>query len=68
MIFSKQIPQYTSEITQFIESLKAQNPQLEQAQREGRARQWDTGPIDLDARRRALASRVDQKPYVYHSK
>jgi aspartate ammonia-lyase len=68
MIFSKQIPLYTSEITQFIEALKASNPQLEHDQREGRARLWDSAPIDLDARSRAIASRVDQKPYVYHNK
>ena len=32
---------YTSEATQFIESLKAKNPQLEKAQRDGRALLWD---------------------------
>jgi hypothetical protein len=67
MLFSKQIPQYESEITGFIKQLKAANPQLEQEQRAGRARLWDTAPIDLDERSRAAASRVDQKPYVYSS-
>lgn len=68
MLFSKQIPQYESEITGFIKQLKAANPQLEQEQRAGRALLWDKAPIDLDQRSRALESRVDQKPYVYSNK
>ncbi len=68
MLFSKQIPEYESEITGFIKQLKAANPQLEQQQRAGRARLWDTAPIDLDERSRAAESRVMQKPYVYSSK
>ena len=68
MLFSKQIPEYESEITGFIKQLKAANPQLEQEQRAGRARLWDTAPIDLDQRSRALESRVEQKPYVYSNK
>ena len=68
MKLSKQYSQYESEATQFLNSLKAQNPQLEQAQRAGRALLWDKAPIDLDARQRALESRVPQQPYVYQSK
>lgn len=68
MLFSKQIPEYESEITGFIKQLKATNPQLEQEQRAGRARLWDKAPIDLDQTSRALESRVEQKPYVYSNK
>ena len=38
---------YTSEATQFIESLKAKNPQLEKAQRDGRALLWDLSLIHI---------------------
>lgn len=68
MLFSKQMPTYESEATRFIKQLKQANPQLEQQQRAGRARLWDKAPIDLDERKRALESRVAQKPYVYHNK
>lgn len=67
MLFSKQIPRYESEISQFINQLKQKNPQLEQEQRAGRALLWDKAPIDLDLRKRALESSVEQKPYVYSS-
>ena len=57
---------YTSEATQFIESLKAKNPQLEKAQREGRALLWDK-PVDRDAQQEFKEARVAQKPYVYQT-
>lgn len=59
---------YTSEIDQFIDDLKKKNPNLEESQRQGRARLWDTAPIDLDRRRRELESRVPQQAYVYQTK
>ena len=55
---------YTSEATQFIESLKAQNPQLEKAQRDGRALLWDK-QVDREAWAEYQAGRVAQQPYVY---
>jgi hypothetical protein len=64
-IFSR--PHYTSEVTQFLSDLKTSKPQLEQAQRDGRARLWDKEPIDLDAFERAQRARVAQKPYVYQT-
>ncbi|MEY2776816.1 MAG: hypothetical protein RLY30_914 [Pseudomonadota bacterium] len=64
-IFSR--PHYTSEASEFLAELKTAKPQLEQAQREGRARLWDKDPIDLDAFERAQRARVAQKPYVYHT-
>lgn len=56
---------YKSEITQFLEELKTQKPDLEAQQRQGRSLLWDKDPIDLDECTRAQAARVAQKPYVY---
>ena len=56
---------YKSEITQFLEELKTQKPELEAQQRQGRALLWDKDPIDLEERARPKAARVPQKPYVY---
>lgn len=55
---------YRSEITQFIDKLKANKPSLEAEQRAGRALLWDK-QIDLDAQRDNKTSRISQKPYVY---
>lgn len=58
---------YKSEATEFIESLKKQDPKLEQRQREGRALLWDR-----EQDRSALAdfadARVPQQAYVYQTK
>ena len=56
---------YKSEITQFLEELKTQKPELEAQQRQGRALLWDKEPINLDERTRAQAARVAKKPYLY---
>ncbi|MBN8509670.1 MAG: DUF3460 family protein [Burkholderiales bacterium] len=60
-------PPYRSEITEFIDQLKAKKPTLEAEQRAGRALLWDR---QLD--RHALAdwqrARVPQQPYVYQTK
>jgi hypothetical protein len=58
---------YVSEFTSFLTELKQQNPKLEAEQQAGRARLWDTQKLDLDEMRRAQASRVKQKAYVYLS-
>ncbi|MBV8260492.1 MAG: DUF3460 family protein [Paraburkholderia sp.] len=57
---------YQSDITQFLNQLKQQKPQLEEQQRKGRALLWDKQPIDLDERERQQASRVKQTSYVYY--
>ncbi|HEU5294243.1 MAG TPA: DUF3460 family protein [Burkholderiaceae bacterium] len=57
---------YTSEITQFIEEMKAKKPTLEAEQRAGRALLWDRD-IDRDEQARYRASRVAQQPYVYQT-
>jgi hypothetical protein len=57
---------YESEITQFIKQLKAQNPELERKQREGRAIWWDKN-LDRDELRRQQAASVAQAGYVYQT-
>ena len=59
-------PQYVSEITQFINELKAKNPAMEEGQRQGRSLLWDKA-IDRDASDEFRAARVAQKPYVYQN-
>lgn len=57
---------YTSDVTQFIGTLKAAKPTLEQEQREGRALLWDQ-TLDRDQQQQARAARVPQNPYVYQT-
>jgi hypothetical protein len=57
---------YTSEATQFIESLKVKNPQLEKAQRDGRALLWDKH-VNTEVQQDVQAGRVAQKPYPYQT-
>ncbi len=57
--------QYKSNITQFLEELKAQKPELEQAQQEGRDLLWDKAPSSPEEQQRNLLARVKQKAYVY---
>ena len=59
-------PHYTSDATQFIDSLKAAKPELEAEQRQGRALLWDK-QVDRDQQAQANAARVAQKPYVYQT-
>ena len=58
---------YTSDVTQFIDSLKAQKPTLEAEQRAGRALLWDK-QIDRDAQAGYAQAKVPQSPYVYFSR
>ncbi len=59
-------PDYASDTTQFIDQLKAQRPELEAEQRQGRALLWDK-PIDRAAQQAFKQGRVAQKPYVYQT-
>jgi len=59
-------PNYESDTTQFIQQLKAQRPELEAQQRQGRALLWDV-PVDRQAQAEQQAARVAQKPYVYQT-
>jgi len=58
---------YKSDVTSFIESLKARKPTLEREQREGRALLWDK-PQDRDAQADYAEARVPQQGYVYQTK
>ena len=58
---------YKSDVTDFIEQLKAARPTLEEEQRRGRALLWDKR-IDRDAEAAYREARVPQQPYVYQTK
>ena len=58
---------YKSETTQFIESLKQQDPKLEQRQRAGRALLWDREQ-NRSAQGEFNTATVPQQPYVYQTK
>ena len=59
-------PDYKSEVTQFIEQLKTQKPDLEAQQRAGRALLWDKH-VDREAWTDWREAQVSQKPYVYQN-
>ena len=58
---------YTSDVTSFIEALKANKPSLEAEQREGRNLLWDKR-IDRAAQADYQDAKVPQQPYVYQTK
>lgn len=58
---------YKSDVTSFIEKLKADKPTLEDEQRAGRALLWDRR-IDRDAQGEYSDAHVPQQPYVYQTK
>jgi hypothetical protein len=58
---------YKSDITSFIEQLKAERPSLEEEQRAGRALLWDKR-IDREAQSENRDSRIAQQAYVYQPK
>lgn len=58
---------YKSDVTSFIEELKANKPTLEEEQRQGRHLLWDRR-IDRDAQAEYQDARVPQQPYVYSTK
>jgi len=57
-------PHYTSEITSFIDELKAKKPTLEAEQRAGRSIWWDKN-LNLADQAEYGEARVPQQPYVY---
>ena len=59
-------PDYQSDVTQFIERLKAERPEIEAQQRAGRAIWWDKH-LDREALGEWKQAGVAQKPYVYGS-
>ena len=58
---------YKSEVSMFIDELKARKPTLEAEQRAGRALLWDRA-LDRQALSDWDESRVPQQPYVYQTK
>jgi hypothetical protein len=58
---------YKSDVTQFIEELKAKKPSLEDEQRAGRALLWDRR-LDREALEEWHEARVPQQPYVYQTR
>ena len=60
-------PDYQSDITLFIDQLKAAKPTLEAEQRAGRALLWDKN-IDRNAQADISEGNVAQTAYVYQTK
>lgn len=58
---------YKSDVTSFLEQLKANRPTLEEEQKAGRALLWEKR-IDLEAQAENAESRIAQQPYVYQTK
>lgn len=58
---------YKSDVSAFIDELKANRPTLEDEQRAGRSLLWEKR-IDREAQTENRASRVAQQPYVYQTK
>jgi len=57
---------YKSEVSSFIDELKAKKPTLEAEQRAGRALLWDK-PVDRSAQADFREAAVAQQPYVYQT-
>jgi hypothetical protein len=57
---------YKSDVTSFIDTLKAKKPSLEAEQRAGRALLWDK-PVDRAAQADYREATVPQQPYVYQT-
>ena len=60
-------PDYTSEITSFIDDLKAKKPTLEAEQRAGRALLWDR-TLNRSSQAEWQDAEVPQQGYVYQTK
>jgi len=58
---------YKSDVSAFLDDLKAKKPTLEEEQRAGRALLWDRA-LDRRAIDEWRESRVPQQPYVYQTK
>jgi hypothetical protein len=58
---------YKSDVTSFIDELKAKKPTLEAEQRAGRALLWDKS-LDRTAQAEWLDAQVPQQAYVYQTK
>ena len=59
---------YVSEVTHFLQDLKAANPHIAVEQKKGRAIWWDKKPQTAEEAEHLSESRVRQTPYVYQTK
>lgn len=59
-------PHYTSDVTDFINQMKKDKPQLEAQQQVGRSLLWDKA-VNYEAQAEAAQASVAQKPYVYQT-
>jgi hypothetical protein len=59
---------YVSEITHFLQDLKARNPGIAVEQKKGRALWWDKKPQTDEDREHIAESLVHQAGYVYQTK
>lgn len=59
---------YVSEITHFLEDLKARNPDIVDEQKKGRAIWWDKKPQTSEEVEHRAQSKVRQPGYVYQTK
>jgi hypothetical protein len=57
---------YESEITRFLKEYKHTHPDVEQRQRDGRARLWDRQQ-DPELAEEFKQAKVPQRPYVYQN-
>ena len=57
---------YESDVTKFLQSYKKSHPDVEQRQREGRARLWDKSQ-DPELAEGFRQARVLMRPYVYQN-
>ena len=59
-------PDYRSEVSDFLDELKAKNPKLEAEHRAGRSLLWDQ-PLVREVWSEYRAAQVPQQAYVYQS-
>ena len=59
-------PHYTSEVTDFINQMKKDKPQLEAQQLAGRALLWDK-QVNYEVQADSEQARGAQQPYVYQN-
>ena len=57
---------YKSDVSNFIDELKAKKPTLEAEQRAGRSLLWDK-PVDRAAEAEYRDAKIAQQPYVYQT-
>ena len=59
---------YVSEFENFLNDLKAKNPEIDVGQKKARAIWWDKRPVTFEDLERTSASLVRQNGYVYQTK